>query len=147
MIELASTSATVGAWLSAVLLVLCMPFGWWLLWRLWHRREVRLRPNNPYSPSQQELLLRMYPAAIVCVTGMLFLVAFVGFVGQRTLGEKIVVGVFGIVFFGAGFIGISVHFLGRPRWAIAPILRERESPPQSSSEGWLDPGSQEWVDR
>lgn len=161
----ASSSATIAAWLSAVLLVVCMPICWWLLWRLWHQRAVPLRPNNPYSLRQQEMLYRMYPASIVCVTAMLIFAVFSGFVGQHTLVEKIVLGVLGIVFFGAAAIGFSVHLLGRPRWAIAPVLRDREDrgefqrtegpgskprvrePARARPADWLDPESQEWVNR
>lgn len=130
---------------------------WWGTWRLWRHGEYRTRPYPP--PQQQERLLRVIPAATTLGTfGFLGLVE-IEFLGPSTLAEKIVLGALGLLFFAAGGIAFSVRLFGRPRWAIAPVLREREERGEfqqhrdpkawraGMSEGWLDPDSQGWVDR
>lgn len=83
---------------------------------------------------------------------------FADLVGHNTLVEKIVFGVFAIIFFGAFVLAVSVDLRGKPGWCIAPVVRqrvvtrrprteEREQSKRRESEGWLDPESQEWVDQ
>jgi hypothetical protein len=58
---------------------------------------------------------------------MIFLVIAVAvdyFFGVSTLFLKLVVFVSGVLFMLVGVLSISVHFVRRPQWCIAPVMRE-----------------------
>jgi hypothetical protein len=123
----ASVSVLDGVILAAVALFL--PVGWWVVWRMWRYGDLREQPRNPYSRAQQDRLRRLMPASMVGVTAGWICVAVGLLLGQKSPAEKIAVGVFALIAFAAFAVTLSVDRRDKPRWAIAPVLRDKERVP------------------
>lgn len=113
--------------------VLVLPRLGYLMWRLWRYGE---RPKN-YSKAYSEAgwidFQRMGPTLVASMTFAVISVEVDYFFGTGNLFLKLVVFLSALLFMIVGLMSISVHFLRRPQWCIAPVLRnpqpERVRPP------------------
>ncbi|HWF26294.1 MAG TPA: hypothetical protein VG275_12640 [Solirubrobacteraceae bacterium] len=113
------------AWTALVFFgVLVLPRLGYLMWRLWRYGE---RPKNYSKRYSEEWWLdfqRMGPTAVVAMTFLVTGVEVDYFFGVGNLFPKLVVLISGLLFLIVGALSFAVHYLHRPQWCIAPVLRD-----------------------
>jgi hypothetical protein len=112
--------------------VLLLPRIGWLMWRLWRYGQVPKSYNRRYGDAWMRDFARVGPATVVTLTAGLIAVEVDYFFGMGTPLLKVLVGVFGVVFFAGGLLTMTIHYLHWPRWCIAPVLRDPERPRRMS---------------
>jgi hypothetical protein len=121
------------AWITLLFIgVLLVPRTGYMVWRLWRHGERPKSYNKRYSDAWMIDFARTSPTAVVSMTFLVIGVEVDYFFGVGNLFLKLVVLVSGLLFMLVGLLSISVHFLRRPQWCIAPVLRDpKPSRPRS----------------
>ena len=104
--------------------VLVLPRLGYLMWRLWHYGEQPKNHVKSYDEWQWVDFQRVGPTAVSALAFAVIATDVDYFFGLGTPLLKLVVYGSAILAAAAGLLAISVHFLRRPQWCIAPVLRE-----------------------